>query len=639
MLRKMILTVIALLATVGLAQEPLPLPSPLPPAPPMAADITSPGVIQLAVDATDLDHHIFRVHEVIPVSGGQSLTLFYPQWLPGKHSPAGPLADMGGLTITAAGRPVAWTRDTVDVFAFHLQPPADAEAITVDFQYLSPVEPNEGRIVVTPEMLSLQWNALSLYPAGFFTRRIPVAAQVRLPEGWGWGCALDALEDQGDALRFKTVSYDQLVDSPMLAGRYFKRIALDSDSRRPVSLDIVADRPALLAVTPEQLMAHRSLLTQADHLFGARPFDHYDFLLSVSDRLGGIGVEHHQSSEDGVPSGYFIDWDKSAPVRDLLPHEYAHSWNGKMRRPADLWTPTFNQPMQDSLLWVYEGQTQYWGFVLAARAGLLSPAQVKDAIALTAATYDHVPGRVWKNLQDTTNDPIVARRRPQPWRNWRRSEDYYSEGALVWLDVDTLIRQKSSGRRSLDDFAQAFFGQTPGGVREVTYRFEDVVEALARVQPYDWASFLRERLDGHGPGAPLDGLARGGYRLVYDDKPSDYHKQQMAERKIEDFSFSLGFTIGKDQTFSTVMWDGPAFKAGVTLGAKLWAVNGIAYDKDRLKEAITEARNGAVPIEILVQEDDHFRSLRLDYHDGLRYPHLQREGTGPATLDAILTPK
>jgi predicted metalloprotease with PDZ domain len=618
--------------------------SPLPPATPEAQDIPFPGTVQVSVDATDLERHILCVHETIPVTGGVATTILFPKWLPGNHSPTGPIADVGGLMIAADGQRLGWMRDPVDDYAIHVTPPASATKLDIEFQYLSPVASDEGRIVVTPEMLRAEWTALSFYPAGYYVRRIPVQAEIRLPDGWGFGSGLEVATQKGPVVTFKPVPYDILIDSPILAGRYFKRIELDPAAAVPVTLDLAADRPDLLDAKPEQIDAHKNLVSQAYKLYGSHHYDHYDFLVTLSDRIGGIGLEHHRSSEDGVPPGYFTDWGATAPNRDLLPHEYTHSWNGKFRRPADLWTPDYDRPMQGSLLWVYEGQTQYWGYVLAARSGLLTKEQALDAIALTAATYDNTPGRAWKALQDTTNDPVVSMRRPQPWRSWRRSEDYYSEGELIWLDADTLIRKLSNGTKSLDDFARAFFGVRDGDFSEATYDFDEVVATLNSVQPYDWASFLRTRLDGHGPGAPLDGISRGGYKLVYADQPTDFHRQVMTSRKYEDFTYSLGFTVNsKEQTLASVLWDGPAFHAGLTMGAKILAVNGITYDKDRLKEAIRAAqgKDNKQAIELLVQKEDHFRTIRLDYHAGPRYPRMikdVKEGE-TASLDEILAPK
>ncbi|MGH8444165.1 MAG: M61 family metallopeptidase, partial [Solimonas sp.] len=495
-------------------------------------DVAYPGTLKLAVDATDLERHIFRVRETIPVEGGRRVTLLYPQWLPGNHSPTGRIDALAGLTIMAGGQRLEWTRDVANVYAFHVEVPQGAQALDVEFQFVSATDDKQGRIVMTPVMLNVQWNAVALYPAGYYASRIPVEASVRLPEGWGYGTALETRGVAAGVTSFKAVPFDTLVDSPIFAGRWFRQIDLDPGARRPVRLNLVADRPELLDATPAQIDTHKRLVQQTDRLYGARHYDHYDFLVALSDEIGGIGLEHHRSSENRVTPKYFSDWDKSFAGRDLLAHEFTHSWNGKFRRPADLWTPNFNVPMRDSLLWVYEGQTQYWGYVLAARSGLLSKEQTLDALAVTAAVYEQRVARQWRALQDTTNDPIIAQRRPIPWRSWQRSEDYYSEGQLVWLDVDTLIREQSRGRKSLDDFARAFFGVEDGRYVPLTYRFDDVVATLNAVQPYDWTTFLRQRLDEHAAGAPLDGLKRGGYELVYTDTATEYFKNLEKLRKI-----------------------------------------------------------------------------------------------------------
>src|SRR5882762_5978556 len=631
----------ALLLSVGgaFAQSAGPHPLPMPTQIAVPKDTPYLAAIRLSVDATDIDRHIFKIQETVPVSAGQSIVLLYPQWLPGNHSPSGRVDKLAGLMIYANGVLVPWVRDLVDVFAFHVNVPADATKLDISFQFTSPADPNEGRIVMTPDMLNLQWNAVALYPAGYFARQIMVESSVRLPEHWEFATSLETAARNDGVTTFKPVSFEMLVDSPIFAGRYFKRLDLDPGGRAPVHLNIVADRSDLLELKPEQLDAHRALVQQAYKLYGSHHYDHYEFLLALTDHMGGIGLEHHQSSENGTVPTYFTEWDKNADTRDLLPHEYTHSWNGKFRRPADLWTPNFNVPMRDSLLWVYEGQTQYWGLILAARAELLTKQQALDAIAATAALYDHRSGREWKTLQDTTNDPIAAMRRPLPWRSWERSEDYYSEGQLMWLDADTLIRELSDGQKSLDDFSKAFFGVNDGSFVPSIYVFEDVVKALVAVQPYDWATFLRARLDGHGPGAPLDGINRGGYKLVYTDSPSTYFKDSEARRKVTDLTYSLGMIIAAEAKLSDVLWEGPAYKIGLTVGTQIIAVNGIAFDADQLKRAIKDANKTGAAIELLVKNGDRYRTVKIDYHSGLRYPHLERDGTAPARLDQILTPR
>ncbi len=615
------------------------------PMPPISAEIAQPkdarypGTISLAVDATDTVRHIFRVHETIPVANTGPMTLLYPRWLPGTHAPTGRIDQLAGLSIRAGQTRLEWSRDPLDVYAFRVSVPAGATALDLDFQILTATVADQGRVVMTPEMLNLEWNTVALYPAGIFARGIMVAPSIKLPEGWKYGTALDTASINAGTAIFKPVAFDTLVDSPMFAGLNYKRVELDPNGPARVSLNVVADRPELLEMKPEAIAAHRALVSQAYKLYGAHHYDHYDFLLSLSDQMGGIGLEHHRSSENGTAPTYFTEWEKNADTRDLLPHEYTHSWNGKYRRPADLWTPTFNVPMRDSLLWVYEGQTQYWGYVLAARSGLLTKQQALDAVAATAAAYDNRRGREWRPLQDTTNDPVAQNRRPIPWRSWQRAEDYYSEGELVWLDADTLIRDMSGGKKSLDDFARAFFGVNDGSYEPMTYDFEDVVKTLNAVQPHDWAKFLRARLDNVGAEAPLDGLARGGYRLVYNDTPTDFSKGAEARRRVVDLTYSLGLTVGREARITDVLWEGPAFKAGFTVGTQVVAVNGVAYDGDRLKEAVKGAKSSKAPIEFILKNGDRYSTLKIDYHEGLRYPHLERTGPGVARLDAILAAK
>jgi predicted metalloprotease with PDZ domain len=600
-------------------------------------------VIHLDVDATDLAHGVFSVHETIPVAAPGPMVLLYPQWIPGEHSPTGTIDKLAGLIVTAGGRRIEWRRDPVDVFAFHVEAPAGASSLDVQFQYLSAVSSREGRVQMTPHMINLKWNNVALYPAGYFSRDVAFAPSVRLPDGFQLATALETASTAGAVTSFKTTPFNTLVDSPLIAGLYFKRIDLDPGGPAPVHLDVIADTPEELDARPEQIEAHKALVRQAYRLFQSHHYDHYDFLFWLSDEMTGEGLEHHQSSEDGTFAKYFNDWDSSPAGRDLLAHEYTHSWNGKFRRPADLWTPSFNVPMRGSLLWVYEGQTQYWGYVLASRAGLLTRQEALDAIALTAAQYDNRVGRAWRAMQDTTNDPIIAERRPLSWLSWQRSEDYYSEGQLIWLDADTLIRQLSGGKRSLDDFAARFFGVYDGSFVTDPYAFDDLVAALNQVQPYDWARFLRDRLDGHGPGAPLDGLTRGGYRLVYRDTETPYQKSAETRRKSADLTYSIGLAVstreGGQGVISDVLWDGPAFKAGLTADAKILAVNGETYSAERLKQAVKDSLSSKGAIQLVVEDKDQVRTVGVDYHGGLRYPALEKIPGAPASLDAILAPK
>jgi predicted metalloprotease with PDZ domain len=583
---------------------------------PAARDVPFPGTLQLTVDASDVTRGIFRIHERVPVTAAGDLVLLYPKWVPGGHSPRGDIKNVTGIRVSANGKPLRWMRDPLDVFALHVDVPQGVSAVDVEFQYVSATAENMGRTVMTPDMSSIQWLSLSMYPAGYYVRQIPVQPSVIVPNGWKVATALR---------------------SPLIAGAHYRRIELSPD----VALDVIADTEAELAATPEQVGAHKRLVEQAIKNFGAQHYDHYDFLLTISNNLGGNGLEHHRSSEDGVKRGYFTDWENKLRDRNLLPHEYSHSWDGKYRRPADLWTPDYNTvPMEGSLLWVYEGQTQFWGYVLGARSGMLSKQDTLDAIAATAATYSlGTPGRAWRPLVDTTNDPTAAGRAPQPWRGWQRSEDYYSEGQLIWIDVDRIIRTQSGGKKSIDDFARAFYGMRDRDYGELTYTFDDVVATLNAVQPYDWRSYLQHRVYDVTPSAPLEGINKGGYTLVYTAEPTKWIKSAEKAGKNSDLTYSGGLVVGMDGKVSSVLWDSAAFNAGITVGTQITAINGRDFESDALKDAIKAAAgNGPAP-ELLVHDGDVYRTVKLDWHGGLRYPRLQKVGSAPGTLDALLAPR
>ncbi|MBA3675803.1 MAG: M61 family metallopeptidase [Sphingosinicella sp.] len=590
--------------------------------------------MRVDIDATDTARAIYRVKQSIPVAGPGPMTLLYPEWLPGNHAARGPIATVAGLKISSGGRPITWRRDPLDVFAFHIDVPAGARELDVRFEHLSPTEADQGRITMTPDMLNLQWEKMTLYPAGWFVRNIPVRAGVRLPAGFKAATSLDVDTNKaGNVITYKPVSYETLVDSPIFAGRHFRSIPLLND----VDLNVMADRPEDLEATPEQIAAHRRLAEQAEKVFGGQHYDEYEFLLALTDQLGGIGLEHLRSSENRKSRNYFTDWNKGSAGRDLLAHEMTHSWNGKYRRGADLFTPDYRMPMQNTLLWVYEGQTQFWGNILSARSGMMPPEDVKAELARTAAYYDILPGRNWRPLIDTTHDPIIAARRPKPYSSYQRSEDYYSEGMLIWLDVDSIIRDRTGGQRSIDDFARAFFGINPGHQGIVTYRFDDVVRTLSQVTPYDWGGYLRQRVEQTGD-APLDWIKRGGYRLAYSETPPLYFTSREKDREILDLTYTIGITATKDGTINGIAWDSPLFNEGVTTGTQILAVNGRAYSADDLKSAIRAAKGGKDAIKLLVKKGSSYRTIDLHHHTGLRYPVLEKIGTGPSSLDALLAP-
>ena len=596
----------------------------------------APGTIKLEIDATNLAQRIFHVKQTIPVQAGE-LTLLYPMWIPGGHTPRGAIDKVAGLAFKANGQKLDWKRDTIDVAAFHVTVPEGVSTITAEFDFLSPTDRSQGRVVMTPNMLNLQFISTVLYPAGHYGSQIVFDPVVTYPAGWTAFTALHVDASTGSTIDYENVPLDILVDSPVFAGRYTKQIDLTpKGSDVPVRLGVVADAAKYLETKPEQVKQHRAMVEQALKLYGAQHYDHYQFLFALSGQMSGIGLEHQRSSENGVGTGYFTDWKEKAGFTDLLPHEYTHSWNGKYRRGADLWTPNYNVPMQDSLLWVYEGQTQYWGNVLAARSGMRPMEASRDALAMVVATYaDNRPGQSWRNVQDTTNDPIIAARAPRAYRNYQMSEDYYRAGQLIWLEADALIRNQTKGKKSLDDFARAFFGVNDGEWKvQNTYTFEDVVATLDGVMKHDWATFLRDRLDGKVP--LTGGIEDAGWKLVYKDEPSALAKSY-GSRGGADFVYSLGLSLDKEGEIGDVRWDSPAFNAGLGTGTTVIAVNGQEYDKDVLEDAVKAAKDSKAPIKLMVKEFDRYRTVDVDYHGGLRYPHLERIEGKPDRLTPIFT--
>ncbi|MBA4164585.1 MAG: peptidase M61 [Erythrobacter sp.] len=602
---------------------------------PVPADAPWPGgTITLDIDASDTTRGVFSVTQTIPLAPGtERLTLLYPEWLPGNHAPRGPINLVSDIRFFADGQPVQWRRGPLDVYRFDLTLPAGTRTLTARFVHTSPVTSAEGRITMTREMLNLQWEKMSFYPAGYYTRRIAVKPSVTMPEGWSTFTALDGQAQQGNRVSWAVTDYETLVDSPIFAGKYARQWTIGENVR----LDAVADAPKYLELAPENLARFERLVREADALFGARHFDHYDMLLAMTDRMGGIGLEHHRSAENQFEPTALTDWEAMDWDHNVVSHELVHSWNGKFRRPADLWTPDYRTPMQNSLLWLYEGQTQFWGWVLAARSGIQSKDTILGTIALAAANYaEGQPGRAWRDVQDTTNDPIINSRRPLPYSSLSRSEDYYVEGALTWLEADQIIRRGTGGKKGLDDFARAFFGKTDGDWGQLTYDFDEIVATLNSVHRFDWATFLDTRLRRPGQPAPLRGIEMAGYRLVWKEEPNSYNAGRMKGGKFLDLFYSLGINLDPQGKVISTLWDGPAFRAGIVNGATIVAVGGEAYTQDLIKEAITAAKGEGAPIELLVRRGDSFTVIALDYRGGLRYPWLEPVGSGSAGLDRLL---
>ncbi|WP_133366007.1 M61 family metallopeptidase [Qipengyuania sediminis] len=622
-------------AAAQLPEPSAPVQQPVATTPPVPADTPWPGgAMTLAIDASDTRRGLYRVTQTIPVPRGMTtLTLLYPEWLPGNHAPRGPISLLSDIRFSANGRPLAWRRNPLDVYQFDVTVPEGVRLVTASFAHTSPLQASEGRITMTQEMLNLQWEKMSLYPAGHYTRRIAVRPSVRFPEGWRAFTALDGQLVGGSTVTWDQTDYQRLVDSPIFAGRYAKDWTIGQN----VTLDAVADKPAQLSIKPEHLTTFERMVTEADEIFGGRPFDRYRFLLAMTDRMGGIGLEHQRSSENQFEPDSLVKWDEMDWDRNVVAHELVHAWNGKYRRPEGLWTADYRLPMQNNLLWVYEGQTQFWGYVLAARSGLQKKETVLGMFAAAAATYSEgQPGRAWRSVEDTTFDPIISARRPLPYSSLQRSEDYYVEGALVWLEADQIIRRGTGGARGLDDFARAFFGATPGDPGQRTYDFAEVVRTLNGIHAYDWASFLDTRLRQSNQPAPLAGVTAAGYRLVWKDTMNPFDKGRFDHGKVVNLTYSLGLVLDSSGKVTSTLYDGPAFDAGIVNGAQIVAVNGEAYAKDVLTSAITAAKGGREPIRLLVKRGDRFDTIAVPYHGGLRWPWLEPVAAGEQGFDRLL---
>jgi predicted metalloprotease with PDZ domain len=597
----------------------------------------TPPTVTIAVDATHAPRKIFHASLNIPAAPGD-LTLYYPKWIPGEHAPDGPVIDLAGLKFSAAGKPLKWRRALDDGFTLHVEVPAGTTEIAAELDFLSPATLEGGFSAgssATDKLAIISWNQVLLYPKGWKSDDINYSASLKLPDGWKFGTPLPISSQSGNEIHFATVSLTTLVDSPVITGEFLKIVPLAQD---PVTeMDIAADSAAALDAPPEVWDHYRSLVDQAQKLFGAHHYRDYHFLYTLSDHVAHFGLEHHESDDSRVSENALVDETARKQSSGLLPHEYVHSWNGKFRRPAGLATPDYQQPMQDDLLWVYEGLTNYLGFVLTARSGLLTADQDRDGLAITAAALDHTPGREWRNLQDTADAAPELYFSPLAWGSYRRGVDFYDEDTLNWLWVDVIIRQQTKGAKSIDDFCHLFHGAPTTGPMLKPYSFEDVVSALNQIAPYDWRGFWTERLTNHGPGAPLGGIEGSGWKVVYDETPSPMEGGR--GRRSVGTRYSLGLELGADGNIADTIEGMPAALAGVGPGMKLVAVNGRRFSPEVLKDALKAAKDGSTPIELLVENTDYYKTYKIDYHGGEKYPHLVRDESEPDLLTDILKAK
>ena len=585
--------------------------------------------VTLSVDATEAARNMIHSRLTIPVKPGP-LTLFYPKWIPGEHSPTGPIDDLVGLKLSAGGKPIAWQRDDVEMFAFHCDIPQGVSVLDVTFD-----DASQPESTATPKLARIKWNRLLVYTQGMSSDAISVKASLKLPKGWRLASALPVISERNDELQFKEASLTELVDSPAIIGANFRKFPLSSTGTMH-EIDMMADTTAALELKPETLTGLRAMVQEAYALFGARHYRSYRFLVTLSDHGGSEGLEHHESSEDGVGEKAFSEELELLDFAELMGHEYAHSWNGKYRRPTGLATPDFEQPMKGELLWVYEGLTQYLGKVLPARSGLWTAEDFREALAAVAAEMDNQSGREWRPLVDTAVAVQFGYPSPRAWMNYRRRVDYYDEGSLIWLDADVLIRTRSNGKLSLDDFCRRFHGGQDTAPVVKPYTFDDIVNTLNEVTPYDWRSFLNARVNTVSPHAPLDGIANGGWKLVYTDKPNTEVRIGDHARKSVDLSYSIGVLLKEDGTVMDVNPNFTAFKAGVAPGMKILSVNGRTWSTNVMHDAIASSKTSAAPLELVVENGSFTETYKVNYHGGERYPHLERDNTKPDVLGDVI---
>ncbi|HMO68217.1 MAG TPA: peptidase M61 [Novosphingobium sp.] len=602
---------------------------------PDTADTPWPGgPMTLDVDASDIARGVFRVNQTVPLAPGtRRITLLYPEWEPGHHAPRGPISQIVDLHFSVGGQPVAWRRDPVELYAFHIDLPEGARELAIRFLHPPPLQPSEGRVMVSDEILALQWEHVSFYPAGHNVQRLRVRPSATFPAGWRAGTALDGQTADGGRVSWAETDYETLVDSPVFAGQHVRRWVLG----KGLALTGFAQRPELLGARIEDMANLVALGDEALALFGKPPFDRYEFLVALTDALGVSGIEHRRSAEIRLEPGSLADWKNFDWNRNVIAHELVHAWNGKYRVPEGLLTPDFRQPMRGNLLWLYEGQTQFWGHVLSARSGVQAKEVVLGMIASQAGSYAEQPGRSWRSLEDTGFDPVFAARRPKPYASLARGEDYYNEGLLVWLEADQIIRSGTRGVRGLDDFARAFFAVEPQGPRYRAYDFAEVARSLNSVYAWDWETFLRRRFEEPGQPPPLAGIERGGYRLIWKPEPNPYDLARMADSGRLELTHSLGITLDRDGNVSAPQWGSPAVNAGIVTGARVVAVNGVAYSHAAMRAGIAAAQASGSPIELLVRRGSRFSTVAVNWTGGLRWPWLERAGgIGLAGLDRLL---
>jgi predicted metalloprotease with PDZ domain len=589
-------------------------------------------VMSLLVDETQEARRIAFVHEEIRVHPGP-LALAYPKWIPGEHGPTGPIAQLAEIRIHFENASVPWTRDPDDIYTIHVNVPDGTERISVDFDCLL-------KNTISDHQLLLEWNRVILYPLGIDKQELTIDPAILLPPNWQQGSSLHVTSEGNGRVNFTPISLERLIDSPVLAGQFF--LAVQLKSSWPAELDFTCDSQDCLDNwdKAQALELFSRLVDQDRAMFGFRHWEKLHILISQNKASNAVtdGLEHEDSPYSGISEAGLSKKDQLEKFGWwALAHEQSHSWNGKYRRPAELYSkPDYQGPERTSLLWVYEGLNHYIGMLLATRAGFNDAAYMRDYIGWIAAFYSTMPARAYTALVDTATEDWVLRITDDAWNTLRRSQDYYDEGALIWLHADAIIRQQTQDRLSLDDFLRSFFGQSDTGPIVVTYTREEVEASLNAVCPYDWHAFFEKRVYKVNSEPPTEGLEAAGWRLIYNSVPNNplpYPEFSVAYAA----SHSIGLDVNNDGTIDDVLFGSPAYKSGLGPLMKIIAVDGQAYSAEALNETIAHPNNGK--ISLFVQNFGTLESHEIHYPGSLRYPHLERIPGTHDYLNEIFEPR
>jgi predicted metalloprotease with PDZ domain len=599
--------------------------------------------LTVRVDAREVASKRVHTELTLAVKPGP-LTLVYAKWMPGEHGPTGPLESMVGLEIKANGARLSWSRDPLDMYALRVAVPPGIRQLDVSME--SGLATEEAGFTAAPtssaQLAIVSWNQYLLFPKGVDADKVSVSATVVAPPGWTVVCALGSQAKPGGAYEFEASTLARLIDSPVQMGLYAQLV--DLKGSEPLadikhSLSIMADSAAALAIPSDFAPGYSRLVAENGSLFGSRMYRHYTWLVSLSDHIAHFGLEHHESSDDRGGENTLSEADLRMDLAELLGHEYVHSWNGKYRRPQGLLSPDYQKPMDGSLLWVYEGMTEFWGDVLPTRAGLVTPEYFREMVASAAANFDTEPGARWRPLADTATAAQALYDAPQAWQSSRRSVDFYDASVFLWLDVDAELRARSQGHATLDDFVKRFYAGTSGAPQLKPYVEQDVYDALAAVAPVEWRTFIHRHLDSTGTAALMGALERSGWKLAYSAQTNASIESRQKRHKETVRQWSIGLNLDKDAKITDVIADRAAARAGASPGMSIIAVDGQKYTIAVLDAAIAAAQTTHKPIALLVEDSDYYRTLSVEYYDGPRYPHVVRIEGLPDTLSAVISPR